>query len=125
MSSQIRCMLYANSIIGLYQHKCRRNHASRGLSASWLGLPLLIEAQGVCVYIYTRYVPVRCDETQINEPPIAMDNVNAIVTGALMENNALLQRSASLSALRAPSSCCGAAIAMSSIYKMVCSDHNN
>jgi hypothetical protein len=42
---QICCMVYANSIIGLYQHKCRRNHAGRGLSASRLGPPTN-EAQG-------------------------------------------------------------------------------
>jgi hypothetical protein len=74
-------------------------------------------------------VPVRCDGTQINESQLlkvlATDDVNAIVTGALIENSALLQRSTSLSALWAPSLCCGAAIAMSSIYKMGCSDHNN
>jgi hypothetical protein len=72
---------------------------------------------------------MHCDGTQINEPQLlkvlATDSVNAIVTGALIGNSALLQRSASLSTLRAPSSCCGAAIATSSIYKMGYSDHNN
>jgi hypothetical protein len=55
-------MVYANSIIELYQHKCRRNHAGRNLSAFWLGLPLLIKAQGfhcldpLTIYIYTLYL---------------------------------------------------------------------
>jgi hypothetical protein len=42
---------------------------------------------------------VRCDRTQINEPPIAQGtpDMSAMVIGTLTENSALLQMSVSLS----------------------------
>jgi hypothetical protein len=44
-------------------------------------------------------MPVRCDGTQINEPPIAQGtrDMSAMVIGTLMGNSALLQMSVSLS----------------------------
>jgi hypothetical protein len=44
-------------------------------------------------------MPVRCDGTQINEPPIAQGtcDMSAMVIGTLMGNSALLQMRVSLS----------------------------